>query len=111
MSNLMKRSLASLLVATLPAVAWSGQVDINKADARTLARELIGVGKAKAEAIVEYREAHGKFTSPDDLVKIRGIGTKIVDDNRGSIQIVEDEEDEEDKGSAEVEPEGVETEN
>ena len=108
MSNLMRRSLASLLVATLPAVAWSGQVDINKADAKTLARELIGVGKAKAEAIVEYREIHGEFESPDELVNIKGIGAKIVDDNRGNIQVAEDIEDE---GTVDADPSSVETEN
>ncbi len=106
MSKFRKNSLASLLVATLPAIAWSGQVDINKADAKTLARELVGVGKAKAEAIVEYRETHGLFRSPEDLVKIRGIGPKIVEDNRGAIR-VSDEEPNESEGD---EPEGVETE-
>ena len=108
MSKLMKTSLASLLVATLPAVVWAGQVDINNADAKTLARELIGVGKAKAEAIIEYRETYGGFKSPDDLAKIKGIGTKIVDDNRGVIQIAGDDEQE---GTVEAGSEGVETEN
>lgn len=91
MSKFRKNSLASLLAVTLPAIAWSGQVDINKADAKTLARELVGVGKAKAEAIVEYRESHGLFRSPEDLVNIKGIGPKIVDDNRGAILVAEDE--------------------
>ena len=108
MSTMMKTSLASLLVATLPAVAWSGQVDINKADAKTLARELIGVGKAKAEAIIEYRETHGSFKSPEELVNIRGIGAKIVEDNRGNIRIVADEDED---GAVVTGPEGVETEN
>lgn len=106
MSKFRKHSLAGLLAATLPAIAWSGQVDINKADAKTLARELVGVGKAKAEAIVEYRETHGQFRSPEDLVKIKGIGPKIVEDNRGAIQVSE----EEDGGPVEDEPDSVKTE-
>ena len=107
MSNFRKNSLASLLVAALPAIAWSGQVDINKADAKTLARELIGVGKAKAEAIIEYRETHGDFRSPDDLVLIKGIGPKIVDDNRGAITVTTEKID----GSTDAGPAEVETEN
>ncbi len=96
MSKFRKNSLASLLAVTLPAIAWSGQVDINKADAKTLARELVGVGKAKAEAIVEYRESHGSFGSPEDLVKIKGIGPKIVEDNRGAILVADEENTESD---------------
>ena len=106
MSKFRKNSLASLLAVTLPVIAWSGQVDINKADAKKLARELVGVGKAKAEAIVEYRETHGLCTSPDDLVLIKGIGPKIVEDNRGSITVSGNEKDGSvENGSAEVETE------
>lgn len=101
MSKFRKNSLASLLAVTLPAIAWSGQVDINKADAKTLARELVGVGKAKAEAIVEYRETHGLFRSPEDLVKIKGIGPKIVEDNRGSILVTEKDEPKSQSGDSE----------
>lgn len=106
MSNFRKNALASLLVAALPAIAWSGQVDINKADAKTLARELVGVGKAKAEAIVEYRDSHGPFRSPEDLALIKGIGIKIVEDNRGAITVSGTEQDRSvEDGPAEVETE------
>jgi competence protein ComEA len=61
------------------------QVDINSADARTLAQSLDGVGLVKAEAIVAYRNAHGPFNGLDDLAKVKGIGPHIIEDNRESI--------------------------
>ena len=61
------------------------QVDINSADAVTLARELSDVGLVKAEAIVAYRDAHGPFTSLDDLAKVKGIGPRVIEENRERI--------------------------
>ena len=61
------------------------QVDINSADAVTLARELSDVGLVKAEAIVAYREAHGPFTSLDDLAKVKGIGPRVIEENKERI--------------------------
>lgn len=69
-------------LALLPLLAWAGPVDINSADAATLARELKGVGPARAEAIVAWREANGPFRSPEDLVLVQGIGERVLEDNR-----------------------------
>ncbi len=46
---------------------------------------LPGIGKVNAGEIIQYRTAHGKFTSPDDLVKVKGIGAKTVEKIRGMI--------------------------
>jgi competence protein ComEA len=44
--------------------AQSAKVDLNGADAATLQRELSGIGKGKADAIVAYRESNGlRWTS------------------------------------------------
>ena len=50
----MNQSFVSMLLAAmlLPALACAGPVDINTADAKTLARELKGIGLARAQAIV-----------------------------------------------------------
>jgi competence protein ComEA len=61
------------------------QVDINSADAVTLARELADVGLVKAEAIVAYRVAHGPFTTFEDLAKVKGIGPRVIEENRERI--------------------------
>lgn len=69
--------------------AWAASVDINTADALTLATELNGVGAAKAEAIVAYREANGPFKRLEELVKVKGIGEKTVEKNRAILVIQE----------------------
>lgn len=53
-------------------------VDINTADAKTMASELPGIGAVKAAAIVEYRKKHGRFTSVEQLSQVNGIGDKTV---------------------------------
>ena len=83
--------LFTTLLAMLPAGFAFAQVDINHADARTLAESLDGVGLVKAEAIVAYRKAHGPFRKPEDLTRVQGIGAKTVEANREAIVIVEAE--------------------
>ena len=68
---------------------WAGAVDINHADAATIAKELQGIGPARAQAIVEYREKHGAFKSADELSKIKGVGTKVIEKNRANIKLTE----------------------
>lgn len=85
MNRLAKTLLATL--ALLPVIAWAGPVDINTADAATLARELKGIGPARAEAIVAWREANGPFRSPEDLVLVQGIGERVLEDNRDLLTV------------------------
>lgn len=76
------------LAGLLPAfVVTAAPVDINSADAATLARELKGVGDTKAAAIVEYRRTHGPFKTIDDLALVKGIGQKLVDRNRPDLRL------------------------
>jgi competence protein ComEA len=90
----MKRStttralVQSLIVSLMPvAAAWAGPVNLNSADAATLAKELDGIGPAKAAAIVEYRQKNGPFRAPEDLLKVEGIGQKVLDQNRSNIRL------------------------
>jgi competence protein ComEA len=62
-------------------------ININTANAALLADALNGVGNAKAEAIIAYREANGKFLSIDDLALVSGIGAATVELNRGLITV------------------------
>jgi competence protein ComEA len=61
-------------------------VNINKADVKALTT-LKGIGKDRAQKIVEYREKNGPFQKPEDLMKVKGIGKKIFDQNKESILI------------------------
>lgn len=62
----------------------SEPVDVNTADVETLST-LKNVGKKKAQAIVTYRESNGKFSSVDDLVKVKGIGNDTLNANRENM--------------------------
>ena len=64
----------------------SVKVDVNHADAKELER-LTGIGPAIAKRIIEYRNAHGKFTKPDDLIKVKGIGPAKLEKMRSQILI------------------------
>ena len=61
-------------------------VNINKADVKTLTT-LKGIGKDRAQKIVEYREKNGPFQKPADLMKVKGIGKKLFDQNKDFILI------------------------
>ena len=81
------RTLIQALIATLlPIGAWAGPVNVNTADASTLAKELDGIGAAKAEAIVEYRQKNGPFRTPEDLLKVQGIGERVLEQNRANLR-------------------------
>ncbi|HET6724532.1 MAG TPA: helix-hairpin-helix domain-containing protein [Gammaproteobacteria bacterium] len=81
-----KLIIASILLSTgLAFGAYAGTVNVNTANAKTIAKELTGVGIAKAKAIVAYRKAHGPFKSLADLKAVKGIGDKTVDENKKNI--------------------------
>ncbi|MDH5632991.1 MAG: helix-hairpin-helix domain-containing protein [Gammaproteobacteria bacterium] len=71
----------------LPVAGFCGPVNINTADAATIAAELNGVGLKKAEAIVAYRAKNGAFKTAEDLAKVKGIGLKTVSKNRDNIVV------------------------
>ena len=78
--------LALVMGLSLPALA-STPVNVNHADAVTIAKSLDGVGPAKAKAIVAYRKAHGPFKHVDDLTKVKGIGKATLAHNRKDIRL------------------------
>ncbi len=85
----MNTLIRGILVAGLlgVGVAHAGPVNINTADAKTLAKELKGVGPAKAEAIVKYRAEHGPFKADTDIVKVEGVGEAIYAQNKDNIKV------------------------
>ncbi|MCH8249999.1 MAG: ComEA family DNA-binding protein [Proteobacteria bacterium] len=82
-------TVAALVLLTLPVLLFAGQVNINTADAETIAAELNGIGPSKAKAIVAYRTKHGPFRSVDDLSLVKGIGERTVERIRTDVQISE----------------------
>jgi competence protein ComEA len=83
----MKHILLGTALALASNIVFAGAVNINTADAKTLARELVGVGSAKAEAIIRYRTEKGPFKSPDELKKVEGVGEATYEHNKASIKV------------------------
>ena len=86
MKTLLKSTLLSALLA-LSFNLFAAPVNINTADAKTLATNIKGVGERKAEAIVQYRTQHGPFRSADDLTKVKGIGPQLIEKNRDILLV------------------------
>lgn len=62
-------------------------VNINTADAQTLSDNIVGVGLKRAQAIINFREEHGPFKSVDELTQVKGIGLKLVEQNRANLRV------------------------
>ena len=62
-------------------------VNVNTANAESLAEALDGVGLSRARSIIEWREANGPFQDPYDLVQVRGISERIVKMNEQRIRV------------------------
>jgi competence protein ComEA len=80
----------TLLIAFLAAgaaTAWCTPVNVNTADAATIAASLSGIGAVKAQAIVDYRQKHGAFRSVDELAQVKGISQKLINRNRADLRI------------------------
>lgn len=77
-----RRTVAVALLAAVLAgagaasAAGTGLVDLNTATLEQL-QDLPGIGPSKAQAILDERK-NGKFTSVDDLERVRGIGPALM---------------------------------
>jgi len=76
--------LTSSLLYAQPAgdAASPVAVNINTADAQTLASQLTGIGLSRAQAIVRYRETYGPFETIEELEDVKGIGKSTISKNR-----------------------------
>jgi competence protein ComEA len=79
----MKKILIMLLFLALSLFA---KIDINRADAKTL-MSVNGLGEKKAAAIVEYRIKNGNFKSVDELIKVKGIGKKLLKKIKTEVEV------------------------
>ena len=64
----------------------SGKLNINSATAEQLTA-LNGIGETKAAAIIAYRDEHGGFSSVDELLNVKGIGEKTLENIRKFITV------------------------
>ena len=69
---------------------WSGAalaaLNLNTATKEELVA-LPGIGPAKAQAILDYRNAHGGFKSVEELKDVKGIGAKRFEKLKGELTV------------------------
>lgn len=90
MSQLFPKALSSVLLAAALSLSYFANaepVDLNQADAETLADNIVGVGPVLAEAIVAYRLENGPFVSTEQLLEIPGLGRKLLEKNEKSLLV------------------------
>ena len=61
-------------------------ININRATEGELIL-LHGIGSSKAQEIILYREMFGRFKTVDELTKVKGIGAKTIEKNRGRLTV------------------------
>lgn len=90
----MLKKLATLVITlalAAPALVLAATpVNINSADAKTIAKSLDGIGQTRANAIVAWRDAHGPFKKADNLTRVKGVGKATVERNRSAILLGDD---------------------
>ena len=79
MLKLIRNAIVASFLSVVFSLSHAAPVNINTADAATLAQGISGIGPSKAQAIVDYRTANGSFASIEDLVNVQGIGFKTLD--------------------------------
>jgi competence protein ComEA len=84
-NSILFRPWLAVWAALCAPALMAGPVNLNTADAATIAKELKGIGLTRAQAIVDYRAKHGPFKSPDELALVKGIGKKAIERNRADI--------------------------
>ena len=69
-------------------VASEEKININTATQEELT-QLKGIGESLAQRIIEYREQHGPFEKLEDILKVKGVGDKCLEDNHDRITVGE----------------------
>ena len=89
----LKRNIALILATAMilalagPVLAGnSGKVNINTATLEELT-QLTKVGPKYAEKIIEYRKTNGPFKNGEDIMNVKGIGSKIWELNKDRIVV------------------------
>lgn len=82
------KPLPNVISTTTPTsiAAQAAPIDINNATADEL-MQLKGIGRKKAEAIIDYRIQHHGFKTVADLEQVKGIGKKLLEQNQTRLSV------------------------
>ncbi|MGE5169555.1 MAG: ComEA family DNA-binding protein [Rudaea sp.] len=81
----MIRTLLAVVV-TLAASLAHAALNLNTATKEELVA-LSGIGPAKAQAILDYRNQHGAFKSVDELKDVKGIGARRLEKLKSELTV------------------------
>lgn len=84
------RTLLALCFVFFTSSVFAAPVNINDANADTIAKSLDGIGPGKAAAIVEFRNDNGPFKTIEELKYVKGIGKKTLEKIRNDVIIASD---------------------
>jgi len=84
--RLLKQSLDDVVESCVNQVG----VELNTAS-KQLLMYVSGLGPARAQAIVNYRMAHGPFRSREELKDVDGLGAKAIEQSAGFLRICDSE--------------------
>lgn len=84
---LLQRVALVTVISLLVGTATAGAVNINTADAPTIAHHLDGVSLPLAQRIVAHRQRVGRFRAVEDLGSVPYVGPDVLRDNRTSIRL------------------------
>ena len=94
--TILKEDIANLIIIGTPEdiadhskgldVSGATVININTASEQEL-MTLSGIGQAKAQQIIQYREENGLFDTPEDLMNVSGIGEKSFETLKDSIKV------------------------
>ncbi|HDH98134.1 MAG TPA: helix-hairpin-helix domain-containing protein [Deltaproteobacteria bacterium] len=83
---MLKSIFGSIVLVLFLFVSAFAAINLNTADKAAL-ESISGIGPAKANAIIKYREEHGSFKSVDELLNIKGVGPKIFESIKDQVEI------------------------
>ena len=81
----MKHLIFPIMLSLIPISALAEPIDLNVASAQEIAETLDGIGRSKAQKIIEYRIRFGPIDTPEELLAIKGIGERTLEKNRAKI--------------------------
>ena len=86
----MNKLIITALLLLVSMGVFAEPVNINTASSEEIAAALKGIGMSKASAIVRYREDNGAFSDVEQLLDIKGIGSKTLEKIRADVLLSDD---------------------
>ena len=84
--NILKKTMFTAVMAALSLPVLANQVNLNEASKDVLLKELKGLTKEQADAIIKYRNEKGAFVKVPELLHI-GVGADVIEPNYNKLTV------------------------